>query len=493
MHILFQSEINAPQPKMSTKKCACFTPSGLVYTRLETDGTILRRPSDGHKENATRNRRSIDNDVFEPNTVESILEENPSIGHLRFLNEPFNESENKNTKEKIDELIKETEAYLKAYERTKENIEHKRIKRRAQHSNHNNKHKQKNDVMETNNESSLECKIEKDGTVNCSQLIYNDLKAWHTNRLSLEDQIRQLRTKLEDLKEIKRHLKTSKPMIEMQTAIPTYPNQHVRNKSPAHETNSKDQLRKTKLHRMKLKQKNNSTLEKKLRQSNEYVLPTVNANTKEDIFKLQQNNETAIDASTRQYDTNNSDDEIEKNKIINTELPKPQVTTIIIERNYFDQNLAFDKTTIRNIPTTVEDVTATEYMTQFVSSDTEHKNSDEYIIEGGTTVQVSQHSHEHVYSTIKTTPLFPNVITSDGITTDQTFPTNKPNTFDTTNSPNLGPTRFDASEYEQRNPNKAGDNNLGVFSKPSDIFQRRLHPLFIENEDKHVCYCEENR
>ncbi|CAH2068844.1 unnamed protein product, partial [Iphiclides podalirius] len=256
----YESGINAPQPKMSTKKCACFTPSGLVYTRLETDGTILRRPGDNQKENATRSRRSIDNEVFEPNTVEKILEENPSIGHLRFLNEPFNEFENKNTKEKIDELIKETEAYLKAYERTKENIEHKRIKRRAQHFNHNNKHKQKNDL----------------------------------------------------------------------------------------------------------------------------------------------NNATTSNPIPRRYDLNNTDDASEKNKIINTELPKPQVTTIIIERDYDDQNIGVDRTTIR-------------------------------------------------------------------------------------------PTRFDASEYEQRNPNKAGDDNLGVFSKPGDIFQRRLHPLFIENEDKHVCYCEENR
>ncbi|XP_045542638.1 extracellular sulfatase SULF-1 homolog [Papilio machaon] len=486
----YESEINTPQPKMSTKKCACFTPSGLVYTRLETDGTILRRPSDNQKENATRNRRSIDNDVFEPNTVESILEENPSIGHLRFLNEPFNEVENKSIKDKVDELIKQTEAYIKAYEHTKENVDHKRIKRKAQHLNHN-KHKQKNDVLEPN-ETSLECKIEKDGTVNCSQIIYNDLKAWHTNRLSLEDQIRQLRTKLEDLKEIKRHLKTSKPMIDLQTVVTPYANQnhHLRSRNTTHETTSKDQLRKTKLHRMKFKHRNN-TLDKKIKQSNDYIVSTVNAVTKQNIFSSQQKNEpTSTEATTLRYELNMSDDGAEAN---NTELPKPQITTIIIENNYFDQNRVDDQATLHSLPTILDEVTTTEYFKPIFTSTAKQK-IDEYIIDVGSSVRTPDSSH--IYDTldkISTTPKFTNLFSFDSMSTIPSTSTSKPTVkYDATSSPSLGPTRFDASEYEQRNPNQAGS-DLGVFSKPTDIFQRRLHPLFIENEDKHVCYCEENR
>ncbi|XP_013166948.1 PREDICTED: extracellular sulfatase SULF-1 homolog isoform X1 [Papilio xuthus] len=482
----YESEINTPQPKMSTKKCACFTPSGLVYTRLETDGTILRRPTDNQKENATRNRRSINNDVFEPNTVESILEENPSIGHLRFLNEPFNEVENKSIKEKVEELIKQTEAYIEAYERTKENVDHKRIKRRAQHLNHN-KHKQKNDVLEPN-ESSLECKIEKDGTVNCSQIIYNDLKAWHTNRLSLEDQIRQLRTKLEDLKEIKRHLKTSKPMIDLQTVVTPYANQnHLRSRNTTHETASKDQLRKTKLHRMKYKHRNN-TLDKKIKQSNDYIVSTINAVTKENVFGSHKNEPTTTEATTLRYELNMSDDGTEAN---NTELPKPQITTIIIENNYYDQNRVDEQTTLHSVPTILDDVTTTEYFKPIFTSTTKQK-IDEYVIDINSPIHTSD---AHIYDTVEkisTTPKFTNLFSYDSISTIPSS-TNKPTVrYETTASPSLGPTRFDASEYEQRNPNQAGA-DLGVFSKPTDIFQRRLHPLFIENEDKHVCYCEENR
>ncbi|XP_068628568.1 extracellular sulfatase SULF-1 homolog [Battus philenor] len=488
----YESEINAPQPKMSTKKCACFTPSGLVYTRLETDGTILRRPTDTQKENITRNRRSIDNDVFEPNTVESILDENPSIGHLRFLNEPFNEIENRSLKDKLDELIKETEAYLSAYERTKENIDHKRVKRRAQHSNHN-KHKQKNDVMESNNVSSLECKIEKDGTVNCSQIIYNDLKAWHTNRLSLEDQIRQLRTKLEDLKEIKRHLKTSKPAIDLQTIAPPSANQnhHLRSKNITHDNTSKEHLRKTKLHRIKLKHRNTTSLDKKFRQSNDYIVPTVNANTKEDIFNSQINNTT--ESSTLGYDINFPEDRKERVKLINTDLPKAQVTTIITEGNYIDQSIVEDKTTLHNELTTLDETT-TEYIKPLMTSTTEQKIDVHTIDTGRPHTTFATHldsSTDKISTTVKITKLlnFETISTVPSI-----YSSNKTTIKNhSTASLSLGPTRFDASEYEQRNPNKAGNENLGVFSKPADIFQRRLHPLFIENEDKHVCYCEETR
>ncbi|XP_026726233.1 extracellular sulfatase SULF-1 homolog [Trichoplusia ni] len=490
----YESELNLPQSKMSTKKCACFTPSGLVYTRLETDGTIARRLAEVSKGNSTRSRRSIDNEVYEPNTVDSILKENPSIGHLSFKNEPIDELESRNTKDKIDKLIKETEAFLEAYERTKDNINHKRIKRRAQHWSHN-KHK-KNDAIVNSNESSLECKIEKDGRVNCSQIIYNDLKAWHTNRLSLEDQIRQLRTKLEDLKEIKRHLKTAKPLVtetQPQTVHPTFINNHLFNKSLTHEHNSsKEHLRKGRFHRLKPKHRNVTTTEKKLKQSNEYVVPTVNAQTKDEIIEIQLKNETSTEAPT--IPTLNITNEVIGT--VNTtaseiEIPKPQVTTIVIEGNYLDQNtLDNDKTTVPSIITTTDSIVTTEF-TRHVDVTTKRIPEENSTDQGYFSHNVNFFSAaiDRILSTEKEGS------STTKQTTAETTTTSRPTTLRaTTAAPlSLGPTRLDASEYEQRNPNKATSKNLGIFDKPVDVFQRRLHPLFIENEDKHVCYCEENR
>ncbi|OWR46246.1 extracellular sulfatase SULF-1 protein [Danaus plexippus plexippus] len=490
-------DITIPQPKMSTKKCACFTPSGLVYTRLETDGTIARRPADLQKDNNTRSRRSTDNDVFEPNTVDTILEENPSIGHLSFNNEPIDEIEKRNIENKVDKLIRETEAFLEAYERTKDNIDHKRSKRRAQHWGH--KHKpHKNDPLLNMNESSLECKIDKDGTVNCSQVIYNDLKAWHTNRLSLEDQIRELKTKLEDLKEIKRHLKISKPVVEVQTVTPSYVNTHLHNKTQTPDS-TKDSFRRSRFHRIKTKHRNSTVIDKKFRQLNEYILPTVNGHTRDDIFNTQLRNETSTEAVVKQLSTIDLV-EIDSNQTyVLGKLPKPQVTTIITESNFYDQNFAAEKSTQQAITTSTDD-TATIYSDISGINNTSSKTpqtekptspSQETSTDILSTLQYYSSEANKVILTMTTTPT---PVTRRTTASHQTYnrtyhtkPSNRPK------SSSLGPTRFDASEYEQRNPNKGNSNNHGVFSKPMDVFQRRLHPLFIENEDKHVCYCEESR
>lgn len=484
---ILQTETSLPQPKMSTKKCACFTPSGLVYTRLETDGTIARRPVEMLKENNTRSRRSISNDVYEPNTVDSILEENPSIGHLSFNSEPINEMENREAKTKIDKLIEETEAFLEAYERTKENIDHKRIKRRAQHwNNHNNKHKHKNDAIINSNESSLECKVEKSGRVNCSQVIYNDLKAWHTNRLSLEDQIRELRTKLEDLKEIKRHLKTTKPVIETQTVNPALITNHIFNKTVTREHNTtKEHIRKGRLHKMKPKHRNNTIIDKRIRQFNEYAIPTVNAKTKEDVFDMQLKNVTKTDNIMPNI----------TNEVVNitfdAELPNPQVTTIVIEKNYLDHIGVADESTIFNVASNTVDPT-TEV--------TKHASSTRKI-EGEMTTE--EFTTENYSKTVN----FYTVAIDELLTTEkatQKLSTEEPTTLKPVNQtvkqtplllPTLlGPARLDASEYDQRNANKGVvPKDLGIFDKPVDVFKRRLHPLYIQNEDKHVCYCEEGR
>lgn len=500
---MFQPEVNTT--KMSTKKCACFTPSGLVYTRLETDGTIARRVTATEKNNDNRNKRSLDNEVYEPDTVESILKENPSIGHLRSRNEYIDETENNSMRDKIDQLIKETEAFIAAYETSKNNIGLKRMKRKAQHW-FQNKHKHKNEALVNDNESSLECKIEKDGTVNCSPLIYNDLKAWHTNRLSLEDQIRELRTKLEDLKEIKRHLKITKPVngnvTEKQTVQPQLINNQIHNRTIVHphkvHTQEEHHRRGRLGHRLKPKHKNNTSYDKKFRQSNEYILPTVNTQSKSGLFDEQFKNfttdSTQTDSTIAQVETLNS-------SYVEQELPKPQVTTVIIENSNSDEikSTKQDKPLSTTITTYIEssestrqyEISSTKGITDDDRSHVEHLNP----VDFSQKANYFSSAIDKVLSTEKTS-------TPTGVAIElETDATEGVSSTESTTgvkgsmanfAANLGPKRLDVSEFNKGNTNKASD-NLAMFSKPLDIFQKRLHPLYIENEDKHVCYCEENR
>lgn len=56
------------------------------------------------------------------------------------------------------------------------------------------------------------CTILESGNVNCSISIYNDRKIWKKSRNNIDAQIQQLRQKIEDLKEIRRHLKIKRPI-----------------------------------------------------------------------------------------------------------------------------------------------------------------------------------------------------------------------------------------------------------------------------------------
>lgn len=56
-----------------------------------------------------------------------------------------------------------------------------------------------------------ECIVLANGKVHCPVVIYQDRRTWRRSRHQVENEIQQLKEKLEKLKEIRRHLKHSKP------------------------------------------------------------------------------------------------------------------------------------------------------------------------------------------------------------------------------------------------------------------------------------------
>lgn len=55
------------------------------------------------------------------------------------------------------------------------------------------------------------CFIEANGKVNCSDIIYDDEKSWKKSRFQIDLLIKVLKNKINDLKEIKKHLRENKP------------------------------------------------------------------------------------------------------------------------------------------------------------------------------------------------------------------------------------------------------------------------------------------
>jgi hypothetical protein len=64
----------------------------------------------------------------------------------------------------------------------------------------------------TISEGGAGCVIINLGRVNCSTVIYQDRKSWRQSRHMIDNEIYQLKQKLEKLKEIRRHLKHTKPI-----------------------------------------------------------------------------------------------------------------------------------------------------------------------------------------------------------------------------------------------------------------------------------------
>lgn len=64
-------------------------------------------------------------------------------------------------------------------------------------------------------ETSAGCIIMSRGRINCSTSIYQDPKSWRQSRHQIDNEIYQLKQKLEKLKEIRRHLKHTRPILEI--------------------------------------------------------------------------------------------------------------------------------------------------------------------------------------------------------------------------------------------------------------------------------------
>uniref|UniRef100_T1JA64 Sulfatase N-terminal domain-containing protein n=1 Tax=Strigamia maritima TaxID=126957 RepID=T1JA64_STRMM len=67
---------------------------------------------------------------------------------------------------------------------------------------------------------SLDCQVLNGTAVNCSSTIYKDVNVWRENKDYVDDQIKELKTKLEQLKGIRKHLKHKKPWDKQYKTIP---------------------------------------------------------------------------------------------------------------------------------------------------------------------------------------------------------------------------------------------------------------------------------
>ncbi|KAJ8920854.1 hypothetical protein NQ315_015646 [Exocentrus adspersus] len=157
------------------RKCACFTPDGLVYKKLPLQNVTRREIRMG------RYKRDL-NTIFEENVHNlSKRERRDTLAHV---------------------------------ENAMEDVQHQLHGLKVQNDSIAEENNLKSNLETNTITDTLGCIIEK-GKVNCSTVIYQDKKTWRRSRHRIENEIQVLKQKLETLKEIRRHLKQTRPAEEV--------------------------------------------------------------------------------------------------------------------------------------------------------------------------------------------------------------------------------------------------------------------------------------
>ncbi|XP_001606010.2 extracellular sulfatase SULF-1 homolog [Nasonia vitripennis] len=210
-----------PIPRNAWKKCACFTPNGVVYTRLEADDFDGRRFLFGRESRFTGPYGQVQ--AIAPRRGKRDVDEDRRLdGGNDLLKDDWDEDLNQYTADDfdaktLDELIigqLDVDDVVSRHRRIRrsttkkdsiehvtkimESIEEELDDLKAKHSSSDKQFRPK-------------CSVLPRGDVNCSQSVYKDPNEWRISRKEIEQQIRSMRMQLETLKEIRRHLMLKRP------------------------------------------------------------------------------------------------------------------------------------------------------------------------------------------------------------------------------------------------------------------------------------------
>lgn len=191
------AEVNKYLSAQSKRNCACFTPDGVVYTKIKSERDVFqpkqKRTNQRHN-GRYRRETSLEADEIYINQVPpefiDLLRMDEVVENLQntLMNQSEQHSELSRKKRDAD-YISQT---LDDLHKVLGNIEKKYANSSAN--------------------GPVQCFVEPTGKVNCSTIVYENEKAWKQSRVQIDMLIRVLKNKITNLKDIKRHLKEHRPM-----------------------------------------------------------------------------------------------------------------------------------------------------------------------------------------------------------------------------------------------------------------------------------------
>lgn len=189
--------------QQSKRNCACFTPNGVVYTKIKSEQNLFQKTKRvDPKQRLHNGRHKRDIDYNEDENYETIM--SPLMLDLL----------------KIDKTL---ENMLNFYGNKTEQKEHSRNKRESDyitstidelHAVLEKIEKKYNSQKYAFNSTTgpAQCFVEPTGKVNCSTIVYEDEHAWKQSRVQIDMLMKVLKNKINNLKDIKNHLKKNRPL-----------------------------------------------------------------------------------------------------------------------------------------------------------------------------------------------------------------------------------------------------------------------------------------
>ncbi|XP_016990413.2 extracellular sulfatase SULF-1 homolog [Drosophila rhopaloa] len=201
-HLQLEHQLATMPRKQYQRNCACFTPDGVVYTKIRAPSAGLHRVSKRthNGQGRRRNKREVYHTEITPE-MEELLGLHLVVDQLAERTHRSKRDLSGSSNETIAQVIQQIQTTL-------ETLEHKFNEHELQGSNstiNSFEGGEKNPKT-----GGHRCFVDAaTGKVNCSNVIYDDEKSWRTSRNQIDMLIKLLKDKIAKLKEMKKQLRES--------------------------------------------------------------------------------------------------------------------------------------------------------------------------------------------------------------------------------------------------------------------------------------------
>uniref|UniRef100_A0A6B2EH51 Putative sulfatase n=1 Tax=Phlebotomus kandelakii TaxID=1109342 RepID=A0A6B2EH51_9DIPT len=199
------AEMNRIAANHNKRNCACFVPNGVVYTKLKANHPSSKEFHQTRKRSPhfLRHKRSIEEEYVEqvPAVMKKLIRISRSVSEIKELMSKPPESHRRT---KRDESIDHISSVIEDIQKNLDKLEASLLEE-------NESIRSLNQSAQNPKKVAAKCFIETSGKVNCSDIIYEDEKSWRRSRVQIDLLIKVLKKQINDLRDIKKHLKEHRP------------------------------------------------------------------------------------------------------------------------------------------------------------------------------------------------------------------------------------------------------------------------------------------